>query len=296
MEYNKIMEPNTFRGKVLKVAKEKDIETQELEGVLVFRAEKPEQGTDFAKNVLYRLSDARTILFLSGGNTPRALYEGLASEKKLEVGSVAMIDERYGSPMHPVSNEKMIRETGLISYLQSRKIPFCPILNVTLALHPEGVREYNEELGKILKFDNRRWAAISYERKLHELFRKFQKKIAILGMGVDGHTAGIAPDRPDFLNPLFHSFSNAWVGDFEDPKPMSPEGSPNPPHGFGARITLTIKALSQMDLLLVMAFGKDKQEALKKVFEEGEITDVPLRFCKSPKIASKTIFITDQKV
>jgi 6-phosphogluconolactonase/glucosamine-6-phosphate isomerase/deaminase len=35
------------------------------------------------------------VLFLSGGSTPKTLYEILAKEQKLKAGAVALIDERF---------------------------------------------------------------------------------------------------------------------------------------------------------------------------------------------------------
>src|SRR5437764_676646 len=86
------------------------------------------EGIEKAKKFLYEQVDKKTVLFLSGGQSPSPLYETLAKEALIHPAAVAMIDERYGKAGHEKSNEKMIRETGLVSYLGDQKIPFHPIL------------------------------------------------------------------------------------------------------------------------------------------------------------------------
>jgi|SRR5581483_3802965 len=244
-------------------------------GVTVFLADTEDQATEKTKELLYDFSDENTALFLSGGSTPKKLYTELALEKKLLVGAVVQVDERYGEPFHQVSNQLSIKNTGLLDYLAEKNIQFYPML---------GSGKSREELAQ------------EYEVIVSDLFGRFKKKIAILGIGQDGHTASIAPNRPDFNNPLFTSQKDRLVGEFKDPKPMSAEGSPVPPNGFGERITLTSKALSEMDQLLVLVLGQKKKEALEMVLTEGPVEKAPLRFCLWPKVSSKTLFITDQKV
>lgn len=91
-----------------------------------------EQGIERAKEVIYREVDSKTALFLSGGKTPKSLYTRLAQEKILKPASVGLIDERYGVKMHEDSNERMVEESGLLSYLSKINVPFYPILQEKL--------------------------------------------------------------------------------------------------------------------------------------------------------------------
>jgi 6-phosphogluconolactonase len=77
--------------------------------------------------------------------------------------------------------------------------------------------------------------------------------VAVLGLGEDAHTASLFPDRD--LN-----FETLVAPVFDAPKP--------PPK----RVTLTPKALSQNQLLVYIATGAGKRQALRKVLR-GE--DVP---------------------
>ena len=125
----------------------------------------------------------RFLMCLSGGHTPKPLYELLASPPYAEWLDWTRIhlfwgDERCVPPNHPDSNYRMTRE-ALIS-----RVP----------IRPENVHRIRGE-------DEPDEAADEYERVLHDFFgpedvplRSFD--LALLGMGPDGHTASIFPGTP----------------------------------------------------------------------------------------------------
>jgi 6-phosphogluconolactonase/glucosamine-6-phosphate isomerase/deaminase len=246
------------------------------DGVRVILSEGEKAGSDLAAEQLYEIADKRTVLFLSGGDTPTNLYRRLAKESDLNVGAAAMVDERYGKVRHEQSNEATRSKSGLTKYFEAHAIPFYAIL------------EEEQDIAR---------TASNYEQKVKALFVQYAKSVAILGIGEDGHIAGIAPNRPDFSNPLFSAErANLLVDYFVDAKAMSTEGVSSAPFGFGERITMTIRGLSKLDLLIVMAFGEKKKAVLSRLFEEGPIEQVPARFIKNRTVAGKTILITDQAV
>lgn len=252
-------------------------------GISIVNVESQEKGLLIAKKILYFLTsqNPNSLLFLSGSTTPKSLYEKLAQEHKLSVGAVAMVDERY-DPTYKNSNEKMIRKTGLIDDLKSRGIPFYPVLQREAFKHSSaGVSVSGKDMDLLEFFAQR------YHKILLELSDKkgSAKSIAIMGVGKDGHTAGLAPDRLDFKNPMFY---DGYFNSFNDPKTME-EG------GFGKRMTLTLYGLMDMDFLVVLVFGEKKKEALKRMFAGGDLAEVPARFYTHERMAQKTILITDQK-
>lgn len=244
----------------------KNIFSHENEGILICNVSGAKQGLELAKSLLYELVDNRTALYLSGGSTPKPLYETLAWEEKLNPGIVGLIDERYGEPLHNHSNEKMLILSGLIRYFSMLDIPYYPILRgVSL-----------EETAK--RYDN-------LYRSLGTVYRQ---SIGILGIGKDGHIAGIAPERHGFHNRLFDKENLydmvSWFTDHDGP--------------FKARVTMTFLGLTMLDFLIVLAFGEEKKEALQDMFElqaAGE-EEIPARFFRQQSIAPKTLLITDQKV
>ncbi|GEM_PF-653676 len=249
----------------------------------------PEEGIGIAKNVLYSLCDKKTVLFLSGGSTPKPLYEQLAHEEKLNVGAVGMIDERYGDPGHAKSNEKMIKETGLLRYLTALDIQFSPILKYRhpgVASTTIGSQFKMRDFIASLQNDKtgRKETADRYDEEVRSFFFNIPTHIGILGIGEDGHTAGIAPNRSDFKNPLFEkNRQSLLVSEFIDP--TGP---------FGERVTMTFQGLSMLDVLIVLVMGSAKQNALREMFNSGSLAEIPSRFYTQPEIGKKTIVITDQ--
>ena len=222
-----------------------------------------EQGIEQARKILYEKVNRKTVLFLSGGNSPKSLYQALALEKKLTPAAVAIVDERYGKPMHETSNEKMLRRTGLLHYFTSANIPFYPILEEELALAE---------------------TAESYDAIVRKLLFNIPKSVAIVSIGADGHTAGIAPNREDFTNPLFHNVS-LLVSSFNDSSGY-----------FKERVTLTFQALAMIDYFILWVFGEEKRNALEKIFSQGSLEEIPGRFYNKPEITEKTVLITDVRI
>lgn len=251
------------------ILRQQEIPLMQKDGIWIATVKNQEQGIQAAKAVLDTLVDPRTVLFLSGGTTPKPLYEQLAKEGTAP-GAVAEVDERYGPLGHSTSNQLMIEQTGLRAYLAQHGIPYSGILQDGLTLEQ---------------------TADAYNKVVEGLLRRYGRSIAVLGIGDDGHTSGIAPNRPGlsadkagFTNPIF-SQKDRLVSAFDDTT-----GS------FGKRVTTTFKALGEMTLLMPLVFGEKKQTALQKIFTKGSVEEIPARFYLRPSIASKTLFITDQKV
>ncbi len=219
----------------------------------IIKVKNADEGVVQAKSLLYKYCNSQTALFLSGGFTPKTLYELLVTEKKLKIGSAAIVDERFGLPMHRDSNEKMIRDTGLLEYFKSLNTPMVKILN-----------------GKDIENTTK-----GYEKTVSKLLNSYKQKIAIMGIGEDGHTAGI-PAGPYNSKDLVIKIDNF-------------------PSKFRKRITLSFEALEKMDKLIVLVFGDGKKQALNQMFEKGAIEKLPARFYVK-KVSKKTILITDQKI
>lgn len=190
-----------------------------------------------ALEILLNNVNAKTLVLLSGGTSPDLLYKLIAENQSLRPGAVALIDERYGVPMHNNSNEKRIAETGIIDYLNKERIPFYRVL-----------------VGKDMEN-----TAKEYEQTIEELFKKFPQKIAVMGIGADGHTAGIKPDLEYDHSKLVISFDDV-------------NGS------FGKRVTLTFEALDQIDEFVILALGESKKEALGKMFTSSDKQKLPASF------------------
>ena len=228
--------------------------------ILVIEAHTVQKANEYIAEMLGKYSDFKTALFLSGGSTPKKLYEYFASEKNLKAGTIGQIDERFGKRNHKNSNEVMIAGTGLTKYFESLNIRFYPML--------EGEKDIEN-------------SARDYDEALRFIFKYFPKNVGILGIGEDGHTAGI-PAIPEIVKKIAEDQSSL-VDFYETEK-------------YGARITMNFHALSMLDLIIILVLGQEKREALRLMFVEGSVEEIPARFYLKPEIAKKTILITDQVV
>lgn len=245
------------------VLKKRNVLSHKNQRITVAAVPNSNTGIDLAKAILYAVVDKKIVLYLSGGSL-KSLYEMLAKEGEIIPGAVGLVDERYGEKFHPNSNEKMIQDTQFLRYLHLRNIPFYPVL----------------------QNKTRQDSAEEYDARFRELNNSYPKSIGLLGIGPDGHTSSLAPNRPDFTNPMFDpALKHLLVSEFNDPKSH-----------YGERVGMTFLGLSMLDLLIVPVFGSSKQKALNLMFEDGPEVEIPARFFKRPEIAKKTLLITDQQI
>ena len=178
----------------------------------------------------------RTIVALSGGNTPKPLYELLAEEpakSAMPWDQVQWIlgDERFVPPSDPASNYGMARAAFLDD------VP-VPVENV----HP--VKTDGVTLEE---------AAQDYEAMLKGLYGsdtleadKPLLNITLLGLGEDGHTASLLPHEPVL------QVHDRWV-------------APVPKGRVEERITLTYPAINASEIVAFLVSGGGKREVLDKI-------------------------------
>ncbi|KAF2955668.1 6-phosphogluconolactonase [Marinitoga sp. 38H-ov] len=167
-------------------------------------------------------------LVLSGGNTPKLLYEMLSMNHNIDWEKVYLVlgDERYVPLDDEYSNYKMINDI-LISKINIPKENFLYV---------------NTEIKDIEK------CALDYEKRIKDSFNEISFDLILLGMGNDGHVASIFPDV---------EISDKKYVDFVYPKNANPKVP---------RITLTYKAINNSKNILFLISGKSKINRLKEAF------------------------------
>jgi len=197
----------------------------------------------------------RCLLCLSGGSTPKPVYELLASPtqaRRIDWSRLHLFwgDERCVPPDHPDSNYRMTRE----ALLDHVPIP------------PENVHRIRGE-------DDPEEAAAAYERLLRTFFgpgaapeRSFD--LVLLGMGADGHTASIFPGSPAVLE----ARRFCMPIHVERPREMW-------------RVTLTRPVLDAAAEVTFLVAGPDKAARLREVLRSdggGSAPSLPARLIKPP--------------
>ncbi len=174
-----------------------------------------------------RATDGPFTVALSGGSTPKRLYQLLATLPfPWERTHWFWGDERFVPPDDPASNYRMTRE-ALLSHVRVPADHIHPVPTVGLTPHDAATR-YESTLRAIL----------APERPLFD--------VVLLGLGTDGHTASLFPGKPMLEE------RDRWVGATDDP-----QGAP--------RITLTYPALESSRETLFLVAGADKKERLREV-------------------------------
>ena len=120
----------------------------------------------------------RCCMALSGGTTPRPLYERLATapyadELPWDRVHVFLADERHVPIGHPDSNYRLVLES-LLEHVPIRA----------------------NQVYRVLTEQPPYQAAEAYSQVLHEILGDGGLDLVVLGMGADGHTASLFPGSP----------------------------------------------------------------------------------------------------
>ena len=185
---------------------------------------------------------------LSGGSTPKRLYELLAAppfsnQIPWQQVHLFQVDERCVSPDDPQSNYRMIRE-ALLGHVPIPESNFHRM---------------------VAELPDRDQAALAYATELAETLRPGPGELprldlVFLGMGPDGHTASLFPDSPALKE------QTLWV-------------SSNFVEKLAAhRLTLTFPVLSAARRIVFLVSGEEKAETLRRVLRpEAGALPLPAR-------------------
>ena len=176
---------------------------------------------------------------LSGGSTPKLLFELLADPNEPYRDQIAWFDihffwsdERHVPPDHPDSNYRMAHEAML------SRVPVAKNNVHRVASENPNAAE----------------AASEYEQTLIETTQQSlpQLDLILLGLGADGHTASIFPDS-EVLHETKRLVAVPWVEKFQS-----------------YRITMTLPLLNNGASVVFLVSGQEKAKIVKEIFAGPE--------------------------
>lgn len=183
-----------------------------------------------ARTILQRAAkEKRLSIGVSGGSTPRPLYEMLATPPHSDVLAAAaitwvLVDERYVPASDPQSNAGMIRAT----------------------LFPNGIPSGHRFLDFDTSLGDPAMTAARFEEEW-QLLGLDRVDVVTLGVGDDGHTASLFPGTP-----VVDQQSGVAAAVFV-------------PRLEQWRVTLTMPVIRSAGLRIVLATGEKKAPILRDV-------------------------------
>jgi 6-phosphogluconolactonase len=221
------------------------------------------QAKTAAERIIARIAanGGRVAICLSGGSSPKQLFELLATEAyrpKIPWDRIHWFigDERFVPASDPHSNIAMARKAFLDQCAPAANVHPIP---VDSADPGEAARRYEAELKSFYGADD-----LDPARPLFD--------VVLLGVGPDGHTASLFPGFPAVEE------TKRWVTEV-------PKANVEP---FVPRISLTLPALASCREMLFEASGSGKRAILTRVFA-GE--DLPANRAHSE---GETIWLLDK--
>jgi 6-phosphogluconolactonase len=175
----------------------------------------------------------RFTLGLSGGSTPRMLYQRLVDKYRAAINwakvEVFFGDERCVPPDHADSNYRMARET----LLSKVPIPGDNVYRMRGEIEPQ---EAAKEYGSMLK----------------EKFGEGGLDLILLGLGDDGHTASLFPGTA-----ALQEMKHRCVANYAEQSTT----------GRSWRLTLTAPFINRCNQVMFLVVGAAKSAALAHVLE-----------------------------
>lgn len=181
------------------------------------------------------IQSGEAVLVVSGGSTPLPFFKQL-SKADIEWKSVTILlaDERWVSPEHKQSNERLVCES-LLQYA-AKDAQF-------ISLAPQDRESLHE--GAL---------------RLNKMLKGMRPDVTILGMGEDGHTASLFPHHTSMKEGMQSDANLIAVSD-----------SPKPP---SERVSLTANMLKCSKHLFMHITGNAKLDTLNQENPEYPITQI----------------------
>lgn len=180
-------------------------------------------------------------LVVTGGTTPGGIYDRLSwAPLDWEQVELTLSDERWVDPHSSLSNENLVRTRLLQNNAAVAHI--IPLMSPTLK--PDA-------------------GAVAAGQRLAAM--RWPMDAVLLGIGTDGHFASLFPYNPVLNDGLNLNLPALCIA--------VPAAEPAPPQ---PRVSLTLKALLDSRIILIVATGDEKRHVFEHAMKSGRACTVPI--------------------
>ncbi len=215
------------------------------------------------------ISGQNIFLLLSGGSSIHMytkMLKYLPAATDLSHVTISLVDERFGTIGHPFSNEYQLRQAGIIAELEKRGATFFGMLQ--------------EDLNGVDTAD-------MVSRKYQTAFAQARNVVLFVGIGEDGHTAGLLPTATAEKFSAMYDVP-AYVVYYE----VDEQDSKNP---HQQRLTISLRAIRESHQVVVYAMGANKKIALQQFMANDQLLhQLPAQALNTSQ--NPVIILTDQEL
>lgn len=204
--------------------------------------------------ILEREQDKDTLLLLAGGSA-FAVYDSILPQYLSDYVTIAMTDDRFSRDLN-INNSHLLQATDFYNECINNDVYY-----ISSEVWNE---EKPEELATRFEYGLRKWREEFPEGVV----------IAVFGVGEDGHTCGIIPEKNATLFGERFENPEKWV-----------IGYTAPHNQYHERITITLPFIRKnVDYAVAFISGEKKRVALNKLLaEQGNLTETPARILRELK-------------
>jgi len=185
------------------------------------------------------IKNGRASLLVSGGNTPKALFQKLSTmDFPWEQVTISLVDDRWLPSSHKDSNELLIKENLLKNKASKAKFVGMYIENKTA-------------------FESDTQCSNLYKEKVYPF------DVIILGMGNDSHTASLFPNNKKLERAYDLENKNLCIS-------IKPETAPY------ERMSLTLRGILSAKNIILHIEGEEKLKVYKKALNSNDIFETPI--------------------
>lgn len=209
-------------------------------------------GRDFSRKLkLIKKNKSRALLLFSGSSSFTLLkhIDNRVLGNHLTIG---VLDERY-DPSNQNNNFYQLSKTDF--YRKARQMA-CEFIDTT-----------------VKKGQTQKQLADYFEKEIKKWRKNYADGVilATVGMGPDGHIAGMMPIAKQKFDKLF--CGKKWIAAYnafdKNPYPL--------------RVTTTVNFVKSIDYIYSFICGPTKKKAFKEISRSGPINDLPARILKQTK-------------